>query len=127
MNNIIIKTIPHKDQRYPSLDDYFRDANGDLIILVSDLGNSDYEACIAIHALVEVLLVEKAGIPLHDITVFDERFEAKRKPGNNDEPGDDPKAPYRKQHLAAFGIESIMAALLGVNQSKYYKKLNSMP
>ena len=127
MNDIIIKTVKHESQKYSTLDDYFRDADGNLIILVSDLKNQDYEACIAIHALIEVLLVEKAGISKEAITRFDKRFEAQRKPGNLDEPGDDPKAPYKKPHLAAVGIESILAALLGVDQSEYYKKLNSMP
>ena len=61
-----------------------------------------------------------------DVTAFDEAFEKARKPGNVDEPGDDPKAPYRKQHLIATGVEKLMAAELGVDWKAYDKKVNEL-
>lgn len=125
--NILIKTIPHNRQRYPTCGDWWFDKRGDLQIRVSDVGNRDYEALVALHELVEVMLCKKRGITTEQVDKFDKAFEAARKPGNNDEPGDDPKAPYRREHFFATNIEALMSAELGVNWKKYESALDKLP
>ena len=120
--NITIKTIPQKEQRYETIGDYWfirkesPPTNFNLEIRVSETGNWKYEALVAIHELVEVLLCKDRGISEPDIMAFDKAFEAKRKPDDKDsEPGDDPAAPYGKEHRFAENIERLVAAELGVN------------
>ena len=54
-------------------------------------------------------------------------FEKARKKGNEDEPGDDPRAPYVVQHCIATGVERILAALLGVSWKRYEEAINRLP
>ena len=43
---ITIDTIPHNQQRYPTVGDWAFDSNGNLIIAVSDLGDWRYNALV---------------------------------------------------------------------------------
>ena len=118
--NITIKTIPHDAHRYETVGDYWFDDNGNIEIRVSDTKNWKYEALVALHELVEVLLCKDRGISEPDIKAFDEAFEAKRPAGDVDsEPGDDPAAPYGKEHRFAENLERLFAAELGVNWATY--------
>ena len=116
--NINIKTIPHSDQRYETVGDYWDNENGDTTIVVSKM-DDDFEFLIAIHEMAEQYLCKKRGIKEEDITAFDEAFEAKRVPGNVDEPGDDPEAPYHNEHCIATAIERLMCAQLGRSWKEY--------
>jgi hypothetical protein len=49
------------------------------------------------HQAIEAYLAIHAGVSPEAIDEFDRAYEAKRKAGDDSEPGDDPKAPYRKQ------------------------------
>lgn len=109
----------HKDQRYETIGDYWIDSSNIDQIRVSLLGNDDYEFLVAVHELIEMYLCKKRGIKDEDITAFDIKFEKKRKKGNTDEPGDDSKAPYRKEHFFATNIERMIASELGVDWNKY--------
>lgn len=127
MIEILIKTIPHSQQRYPTVGDYVFNAERDTVIFyISKLGDWRYEACVAIHELTEFFIIKMQGVKLEDIDKFDIAFEKRRKAGNTDEPGDDPKAPYRGAHCVATGVERILAALLGVCWKKYEAKINSL-
>jgi hypothetical protein len=42
------------------------------------------------------------------------------------EPGDDPAAPYHKQHVQASIVERTLARQLGVDWSKYEQKLEEL-
>src|SRR6266403_2512350 len=112
---IVIETIPHEKQRYPTVGDWFFDEKGDLIIWVSELGDWRYEALISVHELVEVLLYKQKGVSQADVDQFDIQYEKLRQEGDVLEPGDDPKAPYKVQHCIATGVERILAAELGVD------------
>lgn len=125
--NVIIKVIPHKKQRYPTVGDWFFRKNGDLVICVSSMNNWRYEMLVALHELTEVLICKHKKISQKSVDRFDISFEKKRNPGNEDEPGDDLKAPYRDQHCIATGIERILAAELGVAWKTYEAKINSLP
>ena len=113
---VIIDTIPHGEQRYATVGDYFTDDNGAMRILVSDLGNDDYIALVAIHELVEYVLVRKRGIAEEAITKFDMAFE---EAGHDGEPGDDPNAPYQNEHCIATAVERMICAALNVKWKDY--------
>jgi Mn-dependent DtxR family transcriptional regulator len=126
---IIIQTIPHKEQRYETCGDYWRDKKGDLQIRVSDTGNTNMNFLIAVHELIEVFLTEDRGIKEPLIKAFDEKFEAERLKGIHridDDPGDKFDAPYRKEHFFATNIERMLCAELGVNWQEYDNTVMSL-
>lgn len=116
---IIVETIPHGDQRYETVGDYQTAENGDMTVLVSEMGNSDYEFLVAIHELVEATLCRKRGITDEAITAFDVEFEGQRAPGDIREPGDDRNAPYKNEHCLATAVERMCCAALGVSWEDY--------
>lgn len=117
---IVIETIPHDQQRYPTIGDYWWEPDGTLQIRVSDTGNWKYDACVVLHEFLEVHLCKDRGISEPDIMAFDKAFEGNRQPGDDDsEPGDDPKAPYGLEHRFAENLERLFAAELGVNWNQY--------
>lgn len=124
---IIIETIPHKSQRYDSCGDWFYDSDGTLHIKVSKLSDWRREMLIAAHELVEVLTCKQDGVGQEVVDKFDMDFEKNRHPDNEDEPGDDPSAPYVTQHCLATGIERILAQQWGVNWKEYEQELNELP
>ena len=124
--NIEIKTIPHAEQRYPTCGDWWEDADG-AHFRISDLGRGDWELCIALHELVEWFLCGVSGVTQKSVDAFDREFEKNRAPGNTDEPGNDPRAPYYKQHFAATTVERVAALVLGVDWDEYEKQINALP
>ena len=123
---IVIETIPHKNHRYPTVGDWYW-KKGVLHIKVSKMSNWKYEVLVAVHELVEVMLCKDRGITTAEVDAFDIAFEKARKPGNEDEPGDSPKAPYRKEHFFATNLEALFSAELKVDWAKYEKEINSLP
>lgn len=124
---ILIETIPHDQQAYTTCGDWRQDADGTIRIRVSELGNWRREALVAVHELVEVLICKHNGVTTEMVDKFDKDFEAHRHPDNVDEPGDDPKAPYMREHCIATGIERILAAELCVSWKEYEQEINSLP
>lgn len=127
--NINIKTIPHKEHRYPTVGDWWFEKDGTLQIRVSKLGNWRYEALIVVHELVEVLICKHARVTQKQVDKFDMMFENEREQGlhGDEEPGDDPDAPYKFQHGIATGVERILAVMLGVCWRKYEMAINKLP
>lgn len=120
--NVTIKTIPHDKQVYETCGDWRFDEKGDLNIFISDMKNWKYEALVAIHELIEVCLCKDREITTEEVDAFDINFEEQRKIGfhsEQDEPGDDPDAPYRKEHFFATSVERLIAAELGVDWKEY--------
>ena len=100
----------------------------DTEIAVKSLAMSDwrYELLIQLHELVEATLCKHRGITDQKVTEFDEQFEKERSEGlhsETDEDGDDPRAPYRKEHFFATNIERLMAAELDVDWKDYEKEI----
>jgi hypothetical protein len=126
MLNISIQTIDHKNHRYPTVGDWYQ-RDGVLYIKVSKMADWRYEFLVALHELIEVMLCRHDGVTEKSVDRFDIRFEKNRKKGNEDEPGDDPRAPYVRQHCIATGVERIVAALLGVSWKKYGDAINALP
>lgn len=124
--DINIKTIPNEEQRYPTIGDWWFTPEGNLELRVSNLGDWKMEAAIIVHELCEVLLCKARGIKQEDVDNFDKQFEENRPEDNEDEPGDDPAAPYRKEHFFATSIERLLCAELGIDWKEYEDKINSL-
>jgi hypothetical protein len=124
---IVIETIDHKDQRYTTVGDWFYDPDGTLHIKVSKLSEKKREWLIAVHELVEVLTCQLDGVSQERVDKFDKWFEENRPEGNDEEPGDDVDAPYRRQHCLATGIERILAERWDVRWKDYEDELENLP
>lgn len=119
--NIEIKTIPYTEQRYETCGDYWHDENG-LHFRVNDMGNEDYAFLVAIHELIEEHLTRRRGLKEPDIMAFDVMWEKERAAGKHsedDEPGHDPRAPYRNEHVLAENIERLLAGRMGIVWDEY--------
>ena len=103
MKPIIVKTIPHKSQRYNTTGDYF-EKNGDWLFFVSK-SNKDEEFLTLIHELTEWYLTQKRGISEKSITKFDIE-------SGLEDPGASKKAPYHKEHLIANKVEKLVSKYL---------------
>jgi hypothetical protein len=119
---IIIETVKH--QRYRTVGDWQVKPDG-LHVAVSKMSDQRYEFLIGMHETIEAYLAVHAGISPAAVDKFDEAYEARRKKGDDSEPGDDPKAPYHKQHVFAEKIERLLAHELGVNWSSHDHEVSS--
>ena len=112
-----------------------------LRINVSNLGDWRYEMLIAVHEIVETLMCLHDGVMVEDVDKFDKAFEDSKQraawalsdaqcgnhPVSTEEPGDDPNAPYFKQHCIATAVERLMCAQLGCEWKKYENLCNALP
>lgn len=117
---ITIETIPHDDQRYPTLGDWTFDEGGNLNVKVSTLGDPDYEFLIGLHEMIEAFLCHKRGIRQEDVDEFDRTHRI------FNEPGAHPEAPYRHEHAFAEAIERLMAHELGVFWPEYEQVIEAL-
>jgi hypothetical protein len=128
---IVIQTVPHSVQRYPTCGDYREAtfaAEAEILpriepaelITVSAVGNPDFEFLVGLHELIEWYLTQKRGIQEAAITAFDVAFKGR------DEPGDDPSAPYHREHRFATDIEMQVAAELGVDWNEYEAAIEAL-
>lgn len=122
---IHIQVIPHLEHRYVTVGDYWDTPDG-LEVRVSDMEDAKYEFLVAVHELIESFLCQVRGIPEPEIKAFDEAFEARREPGNTDEPGDDPEAPYINEHKFATYIERQIATELGISWAEYTRVVDAL-
>jgi hypothetical protein len=119
---ITVLSIPQAEQRYDTLGDWWFDADGTLQVRVSsDQSLRDgkpteaEQALIALHELVEALLCRQRGITAEAVTEFDTAFAETIGQANPDaEPGDHPRAPYRREHRFAMLVEHLFAHELGI-------------
>lgn len=95
--------------RQPGIGDWWFDGS---VLHVRAIDNED-AFLVAVHELVEAWLCDQAGVDQKDVDAFDLAFEAE---GHDpeEEPGDDPRAPYRAQHRDAMIVEHLVARMLGV-------------
>lgn len=115
------KTIPYVEQRYQTCGDYFDDSNGKHF-RINDMGNEDYAFLVLIHEMVEEHLTRRRGLTEPEIMAFDEMWEKENlagKHGPYDEPGHDPRAPYRNEHIFSENIERLIAGQMGINWNAY--------
>jgi hypothetical protein len=126
--NILIKVIPHAQQRYDTVGDWI--FQGDtLFITISDMGDDRYNQLVGYHEYIEAILCKAAGIKEEDVTAFDIKFEEWRASGNVgafDEPGNHNASPYYQQHQIATQYEMLLARELGVDWDAYDEAVNSL-
>ena len=125
---IIIETIPHEQQRYPTCGDWQFEHDGTLHIKVSEMGCWRSELDVAIHEAIESLLCQEAGITDMQVTQFDIQFEREREAGKHaltDEPGDDSRSPYKTHHEAATFAERACASALGLDWIEHCRTVNN--
>lgn len=120
---IVIETIPHSAQRYPTVGDYWRDEEGTFQVRVSKMGVPDFEFLVALHELVEMWLCHSGHVPFDAIDEFDKGWESTE---GYLEPGDDPEAPYWYEHQMACAFERFAAALLYVNWRAYEQTVDDL-
>jgi hypothetical protein len=112
MYNLNVKTIPHNDQRYETIGDWFMEG-GCLQVRVSSMANSDYEFLVAIHEIIEKQLCKKMGITEQQVDAWDLMHE------DNPEPGAMEGCPYREAHMISEGVERALAVKLAVDWEHY--------
>lgn len=125
----ILKKINKLEKRYDTIGDYYRDLEGHDIVTTIDTGNDIYNDLVLIHELVERVMTKHKGITIEQIDNHDLMFEKERKEGLHsefEEPGNDFRAPYIKEHKLATKIELMIARHLGVDIEEYEKTLNKI-
>ena len=122
---IFVQTIMPSHQRYATVGDWINPSHpsGAAQIKVSDTGNPDYNFLLAFHELVEWYLCYRAGITQEEVDAFDQEWERHHVSAVS-EPGDDPAAPYHRQHEFASVVERALAHHMGVNWNDYEDALN---
>jgi len=124
--NIIVKTIPAGEQRYPTLGDWIfarrsesgqnliQDDTADTLhVFITDTGDDRANAALAIHEIAEATLCREAGISQFDVDSFDMSFTG------SGEPGDEPDAPYHDQHLVATALEEFFIGRTSLGKKEY--------
>lgn len=115
VTSVTIDVIPHQLQRYETCGDYGYDAaEGRLWIRVSQGADWREPMAVAVHELVEALLVIQRGISIAAIDAYDRAHT-----GDADEPGETAGSPYYDEHLAATVVERLVAHELGVHWPTY--------
>lgn len=126
---ILIRSVPQAmircdqvgDWDYnPKLENVLYGHNGVIVVSVLDTISPEAQLAVAIHELIEAWQCRKAGITDETVCAFDQQYEAERKEGKHsetDEPGDDPRSPYREQHADATFVERAVCHVLNVNYS----------
>jgi hypothetical protein len=98
---------------------------GNLHVFVSKMNDPRHEFLIGMHEAIEAYLAIHAGVSPEAVDRFDRAYEAKRKPGDTSEPGDDPRAPYHREHVFASKIERSLAKQLGASWRAYEREVSS--
>lgn len=127
MTKIFIQSIPHNEQRYRTVGDYWDDEDGIQQVRVSEMPDWRWEFLIGVHELIEKALTAHRHIDEKLISEFDIDFENRRDNGSAfGEPGDAPDSPYRREHYFATNIERLLAAELGVDWFEYEQHCDSL-
>ena len=122
--NITVKTVPHEQQPFQNVGDWRFDENGDLAMIVSDMGNWKYEALVAVHELIEVIMCKDRGVSTEVVDGFCQLFEDERAAGLHtveEEGGFDYRSPNRNEHIFATGVEMALAGQICVDWNEYSK------
>lgn len=115
MSRIIIEAVPADKMRLDAYKaegcgDWYWSPIGDLHIKVvgADVMDQDEVFLVALHEMIEAKLCLKTGVTQGAVDSFDAAFKGEG------EPGDDPAAPYQRQHRGAALVEHMVAVLLGI-------------
>lgn len=120
--DITIKIVPALEMR-PEVDgvDWYWDEQGNLQVRVAPMSDWRRETLLAIHETVEAIMCKHNGVTQKSVDEFDQEYDKTHSTDCN--AGDDPKAPYVREHCFATAIERIMCAELDVNWLEYDTEL----
>ncbi len=120
--NITIRTIPPAEFR-PGITgaDWWYDDAGDLQVRVAPMSDWRREFVLIVHELVEAGLCKHDGVPHEAVDTFDIQYAKNHASGLD--AGDDPAAPYTRQHCVATGVERVVAAHLSVPWRDYDREV----
>jgi len=124
--DIHVKIIPN-DQHRPGITgaDWWFDESGNLEVRISKMSDSKYESVLAVHEVVEAVLCRYAGVTHEAVDAFDIPYHQKNEVYDLDA-GDEPEAPYRRQHGFATAAERIVASEIGIPWLAYDKELAAL-
>lgn len=122
--NINIEVIP-RDKMRPEVDgaDWWFDERGNLQVRVCPMSSWKHETLLAIHEAVEAVMCRSNGVSQKQVDDFDAAFD--RIHDTDVEAGDDPAAPYAREHCFATAIERILCAEMLVSWRRYDDELNA--
>lgn len=120
---LTVLRVPHEQQRYDTCGDWTfgDDPNGNLTIRVSMLPTPKYEILVVYHEFIEATLCTFRGITPEAVDAFDTTYE-----GPFEEPGEDPLAPYHKEHTFASVMERRLCEELGFDWDAYERELANL-
>lgn len=127
---IVIKFIPHKNHRYPTVGDYWIDKHGNWQIRVSQMSDVDSQVGVAIHELFEMGSVISKAVhtkkspiaEIKKIDAFDIMYEKEREAGKHSpdsEPGHDRRSPYLSHHRHAEVVEKEYIRHVGLTWNEH--------
>jgi len=110
-----LRVLPQREQRYETEGDWLWADNTLEIRISREVGEKDprYSTLMFVHELLEGLLCRSVGVTAARVDAFDMLHQ------KEGEPGEDPSAPYHRQHIAAEADERALAEQLGVNWEHY--------
>lgn len=113
---IAIKSVPQEKIRAKQAGDWWINQDAILVHVLETLSLED-QLRVAVHELIEAFLCRRDKVTDESVCGFDEQYEKEREEGKHkedDEPGDDPRAPYREQHMAATHVERACCHVLNI-------------
>lgn len=125
--NIHIRVIDNERHRTPegckriTGADWYWDEDGDLQVRVSRMSDWRMEAALALHETAEALMCRNDSVTQESVDLFDSHYAATHT--DDCEAGDDPAAPYKRQHSAATAIERVFTAHVGLDWKTYDDEL----
>lgn len=121
---VVIETIPHEKQRYDTCGDWWWEdetLQTRVSAIPESAGGWRASMCVAIHELTEALLCKARGIDQKAVDDFD------MGPGaDDDEPGEHPAAPYRREHRAAYVPELFLLDAFDLDVRAYNAALEAL-
>ena len=104
---------------YPDIGSWKVNAdNSPAFIGAADTGSDISNMGILLHEIIESFLCWTHGVKEADVSKFDQEwFTGKHE--DNEEPGNDPKSPYREQHKIAETFEQGFIAACGMTWDKH--------
>jgi len=122
--------IEHTEQRKAwNIGDYWLDENNILQIRVSRTKTPASAWLVGIHETVESLLCMMTGVPFEQIDAFDVQWEEETRAGKHsedDEPGDDSRAPYHVPHVVATLVERTVALIARVDWNQHEDEITAL-
>jgi hypothetical protein len=98
-------------------------AGCEVLIKTARTGNWRYDALLQVHELIEAILCINNNVQEEDVTKFD----MSRAPdGPEGDCGDDPLAPYSKEHCFATAVERMLCAAMGVEWDDYESRVSEV-